>query len=363
MKKDTEVSLFEAFETKNLKLKNRIAMAPMTRSRAIGSIPNDLMAEYYSQRSSAGLIITEGTSPSPNGLGYPRIPGIYTKEQVEGWKKITHAAHEKGAKIFIQFMHTGRIAHPANFAHEGKVLGPSAVQADSDMWTDESGMQSIPEPEAMTEDDLKKTIAEFSQAAKDAVTAGFDGVELHGASGYLLEQFLNPHVNVRTDQYGGSIENRIRFVLEVAESVANAIGAEKTGIRLSPFNTFNDMPAYEETPETYTKLVEGLNKLDLAYIHLVEGFARDHKKGPGLLNVLSEKFDNLVIVNGGYDRESAEKALKEGRADLVAFGAPFISNPDLPRRLQENIPLAEADKSTFYSADEKGYTDYAFSKN
>lgn len=363
MKTETQVSLFEPFETEILKLNNRIVMAPMTRSRAIGSIPNDLMAEYYRQRSSAGLIITEGVSPSPNGLGYARIPGIYNDGQVEGWKKVTDAVHAEEGKIFMQIMHTGRIAHSANIPDDAKVVGPSAVRADSNMWTDESGMQPLSEPEAMSEDDIKKAIEEFTTAAKHAVDAGFDGIELHGANGYLLEQFLNPHVNIRTDEYGGSVENRIRFVIEVAKSVADTIGAEKTGIRLSPYNTFNDMPEYEETFETYATLVEELNRLDIAYIHLVETAARNYDQGLELLNLLRDKFENLVIVNGGYDRESAEEVLDERRADLVSFGIPFISNPDFPRRLEQEIPLAEPDKNTFYSADEKGYTDYSFLEN
>lgn len=363
MKTETQVSLFEPFETGYLELNNRIVMAPMTRSRAIGSMPNDLMATYYKQRATAGLIITEGVAPSPNGLGYARIPGIYNDEQVEGWRKIADSVHDEGGKIFMQIMHTGRIAHSANIPYGAKVVGPSAVRADSKMWTDDSGMQPLPEPEAMTEDQIKETIEEFTRAAKNAMNAGLDGIELHGANGYLLEQFLNPHVNVRTDKYGGSVENRIRFVIEVAESVANEIGPEKTGIRLSPYNTFNDMAEYNETFETYAELVEELNKLDIAYIHLVETAARNYDDGSDLLNLLREKFGNLMIVNGGYERESAEEVLEEGRADLISFGVPFISNPDFPRRLKEEIPLAEPDKSTFYSADEKGYIDYSFSKN
>ena len=355
--------LFDSYKLKDTILRNRIVMAPMTRSRAIGSIPNDLMAKYYGQRASAGLIVTEGVSPSPNGLGYARIPGIYNAEQAVGWEKIAEAVHRKGGKIFMLIMHTGRIAHSANIPDGAKVVGPSAVQADSNMWTDESGMQPLPEPEKMSEDEIREAIEEFTSAAENAVDAGFDGIELHGANGYLLEQFLNPHVNVRTDEYGGGVENRIRFVIEVVKSVAERIGAGKTGIRLSPYNTFNDMPEYDETFETYAALVEELNNLDIAYIHLVETAAQNYDDGLQLLTLLREKFDNLVIVNGGYDRESAEEVLKEGRADLVSFGSPFISNPDFPRRMKEGIPLTEPDNNTFYSADEKGYTDYSFSEN
>ncbi len=363
MNTETQTSLFEPLTNSNLELKNRIVMAPMTRSRAIGSIPNDLMATYYAQRSSAGLIITEGVSPSPNGLGYARIPGVFNEEQVEGWKKVTDSVHAEDGKIFMQIMHTGRIAHPDNLPAGVRILGPSAVRPDVQMWTDQSGMQPIPSPEAMSEEDIEETIEEFATAAKNAIDAGFDGIELHGANGYLLEQFLNPHVNIRTDQYGGSVKNRIRFVLEVTRAVVDVIGKEKTAIRLSPFNTFNDMPEYSDTTDTYETLVTELEKLGIRYIHVVETAARTHEAGQQLLSTIYEVFSNLIIVNGGYSREMAEETLEKGRADMISFGRPFISNPDLPRKFYEGIPLAEPDSSTFYSADEKGYTDYSFSKN
>jgi len=229
-----------------LKLQNRLVMCPLTRNRAIDNIPNALMAQYYAQRASVGLIITEGTSPSPNGLGYPRIPGIFSAAQVAGCKPITEAVHAKGAKIFIQFMHCGRIAHVLNLPAGARVLGPSAVAAAGEMYTDAEGMKPHPVPQAMTEADIKTAIEEFSQAAKNAVAAGFDGIELHSANGYLLEQFIRPNSNQRTDRYGGSIENRARFVLEVAEAVIGAIGKDRVGIRLSPFGVFNDMPLYAE---------------------------------------------------------------------------------------------------------------------
>src|SRR6202161_376909 len=227
--------------------KNRLAMSPMTRSRAIGNVPDDLMVEYYTQRAaSAGLIITEGTSPSPNGLGYPRIPGIFSAEQVAGWKKVTDSVRPRGAKMFVQLMHCGRIGHPRNLPAGATVLGPSAIAASGEMYTDAKGMQPNAMPRAMTEPDIKAAIAEFAQAAKNAVAAGFDGIELHGANGYLLEQFIRPNSNQRTDRYGGPIENRARFVIEVVNAVIAAIGKDKVGIRLSPFGVFNDMPLYPE---------------------------------------------------------------------------------------------------------------------
>jgi N-ethylmaleimide reductase len=253
-----------------LSLQNHLVMCPLTRSRATGNVPNDLMVQYYKQRASAGMIITEGTSPSPNGLGYPRIPGIFSKEQVAGWKKVTDAVHASGAKMFIQFMHTGRISHPLNLPAGAKVVAPSAIAAAGEMYTDAEGMKPLPTPAAMAEADIKTAIEEFVTAAKNAVAAGFDGIELHGANGYLLEQFIRPNSNVRTDKYGGSIENRARFVLEVADATIAAIGKDKVGIRLSPFGVFNDMPLYSEMESDYRYLAEKLNAKGLVYIHLVD---------------------------------------------------------------------------------------------
>ncbi len=343
----------------NTSFANRIVMAPMTRCRAIGYIPNDLMATYYAQRSSAGLIITEGTAPGANGLGYARIPGIFSKEQVAGWKKVTDAVHAKGGKIFIQLMHTGRVSHPANMPEGSKVIAPSAISANGDMWTDASGMQKTAMPEEMTTEDIRTTIAEFAQAAANAVEAGFDGVELHGANGYLLEQFLNPHSNTRTDGYGGSVENRCRFVLEAAAAVGKAIGFDKTGIRLSPYSTFNTMPHYNDIVSTYTSLAGELNRLNLVYLHLVDYAARNSAEGPVLIKTIRETFKQLLILNGGYNRERAEAAIENGEADLVSFGTPFIANPDLPYRITNNIAYTKPDTATFYTSDAKGYTDYA----
>ena len=262
--------LFTPENVGSIQVKNRIVMAPMTRCRAIGNVPNDLMADYYKQRSGAGLIITEGTSPSPNGLGYARIPGIFSKEQIEGWKKVTSAVHQDRAKIFVQLMHSGRIGHPLNMPEGAEILAPSAVKATGQMWTDVAMMQDFPVPKAMTPEDLASTKAEFVSASKNALVAGFDGVELHSANGYLLEQFLSPVSNIRTDNYGGNIENRCRFVLEVVAAVAEAIGKDKTAIRLSPYGVASDMPHYPEIDTTYNYLSEQLNKLDIAYIHLVD---------------------------------------------------------------------------------------------
>jgi len=264
------ITLFTPTTLGELQLKNRVVMAPMTRNRAIDNIPNELMAQYYAQRATAGLIITEGTSPSPNGLGYPRIPGIFSAEQVAGWKLVTDAVHAEGGKIFIQLMHCGRIGHPLNLPAGARVLGPSAIAAAGDIYTDAEGMKPNAMPQAMTEADIKTAIEEFAQGAKNAVAAGFDGVELHGANGYLIEQFIRPNSNQRTDRYGGTIENRARFVLEVADAVIKAIGKDKVGIRLSPFGVVNDMPLYDAMEADYTWLAQQLNARGLVYIHLVD---------------------------------------------------------------------------------------------
>ncbi|MGN6394071.1 MAG: alkene reductase [Mucilaginibacter sp.] len=354
------LKLFEPFQVGSISVKNRIVMSPMTRCRAIGNVPNDLMAEYYAQRADAGLIITEGTSPSPNGLGYARIPGIFSQEQVEGWKKITSAVHAKGGKIVIQLMHTGRISHPANMPEGAKILAPSAVKPAGQMWTDSLQMQDFPVPDAMTAEELLLTKAEFVSAAKNAVLANFDGVELHGANGYLLEQFLSPISNIRTDEYGGSIENRARFVIEVAAEVAAAIGKDKTGIRLSPYGVASDMPHYPEIDATYKYLAGELNKLGIAYVHVVDHSAIGAPAVPlEIKQAIRDIFKQTVIMAGGHTLESAEAQLQSGLADLEAFGRPFISNPDLVQRFEKGQQLSgDLDMNTFYTADEKGYTDY-----
>lgn len=335
-------------------------MAPMTRSRATSdNIPVELMAEYYRQRSGAGLIITEGTSPSPNGLGYSSIPGIFNQKQVEGWKKVTDAVHGEGGKIIIQFMHTGRIGHQLNLPEGAEILAPSAVKAAGQMFTVASGMQDHPVPRAFTKEEVKSTIQEYVVAAKNAIEAGFDGVELHAANGYLIEQFINPGTNTRNDEYGGSIENRSRFLLEIAEQTANAIGKEKVGVRFSPYGAFNDMPAYGEVDETYTYLAEKLNELEVLYIHVL-----DHSEGNAspditrVKDIIRSRFQNILIFCGGFNRQRAEDELNKGIADLIAFGIPFLANPDLVERMKTGAELNEPDFGTFYTPGEKGYTDY-----
>lgn len=358
--------LFTEYSLRNVSLKNRIVMAPMTRNRADQQhIPTEIMATYYGQRSGAGLIITEGVGPSPNGVGYPRIPGIYNDEQTEAWKKITDEVHANNGKIFMQLMHTGRVSHPLNLPDNAKVVAPSAVRIESEqMYTDQEGPQEFPTPEAMTLDDIESTIQEYVDAAQRAIKAGFDGVELHGANGYLIEQFLAPNVNQREDEYGGSIENRNRFALEVAKAVSNAIGADKIGIRLSPFGVFNEIKPHQELNEQYNQLAAGLNNIGLAYIHIVDHSAMGAPEVPreikqSIRDVFS---DGAIILSGGYTSEAkANEDLESGLGDLIAFGRPFISNPDLPIRLKNNIDLAEPNPDTFYTPGKEGYIDYPVS--
>jgi N-ethylmaleimide reductase len=354
------LKLFTPSRVGSIEVKNRIVMSPMTRCRAIGNIPNELMAYFYSARADAGLIITEGTAPSANGLGYARIPGVFSMEQVDGWKKVTTAVHKKGGKIFIQLMHTGRISHPLNMPSDSQIIAPSAIGAKGQMWTDSMQMQNYPVPKEMTLHDIIFTKAEYLSAAKNAMEAGFDGVELHGANGYLLEQFISPVSNVRKDKYGGSIENRCQFVIEVVNSVAKAIGKDKTGIRISPYGVTNDMPIYPEIDQTYKYLSEKLNALDIAYIHQV-----DHSSMGGpvvpmeIKKMIRAIFKNSIILSGGYSLERAEVDLDIGLGDMIAFGRPFINNPDLVKRLEKDLPLSENLRmDMFYTEGKEGYTDY-----
>jgi N-ethylmaleimide reductase len=342
-----------------LQLQNRIAMSPMTRCRAIDNVPNELMAQYYSQRASVGLIITEGTSPSANGLGYARIPGLFSQEQVAGWRLTTDAVHAKGARIVPQLMHCGRVSHPLNMARGSRVLAPSAVAAKGEMWTDSEGMKPLPVPEAMTEADIKQTIDDFVTASRNGIAAGFDGIELHAANGYLLEQFLRPNSNIRDDAYGGSTEKRARFVLELADAVIRAIGKEKVGIRISPFGTFNDMPLYPEMEADYAYLAGQLNERGLLYIHVVDHSSTGAPKVPDSIKATIRKASNChVILSGGYDRVRAEADLQANRADLIAFAKAVLANPDLVKRWQTGAALNTPDPATFYTPGEKGYTDY-----
>jgi N-ethylmaleimide reductase len=351
--------LFSKATLGSLVLQNHIVMSPMTRNRAIGNVPSDLHANYYKQRAGAGLIITEGTSPSPHGLGYPRIPGIFSAEQVAGWKMVSDAVHAGGAKIFVQLMHCGRIGHELNLPKGAKVMAPSAIAAAGEIYTDAEGMKPHPVPHAMTAEEVASCVQEFAQAAKNAVAAGCDGVEIHGANGYLVEQFIRPTSNQRTDSYGGSIENRARFVMEVAEACIAAIGKEKVGIRLSPYGVFNDMPSYEGQDADYAYLAEKLNGLGLVYVHLVDHTAMGAPAVPASIKETFRKhFKGTLILSGGYDAAHAEADLAAGKCDLVAVGRPFISNPDLVRRWETKAALNEADMATFYTPGEAGYTDY-----
>ena len=351
--------LFSKASLGPLTLQNHLVMSPLTRNRAIGNVPNPLMTEYYAQRSSVGMIITEGTSPSPNGLGYPRIPGIFSVPQVAGWKAVSDAVHAGGAKIFMQLMHCGRVAHPLNLPPGARVLGPSAIVAAGDMYTDAEGMKQNALPHAMTEADIRTTLEEYVQAAKNAISAGCDGVELHGANGYLLEQFIRPNSNQRSDRYGGAIENRARFVLEVADAVIQAIGKDRVGIRLSPYGVFNDMPLYDGMDADYTYLAQQLNARGLVYIHLVDHSPMGAPTVPdGIKQMFRNTFKGKLILSGGYDAARAESDLAAGKCDLVAVGRPILANPDLVTRWKNGAALNAPDMATFYTPGEKGYTDY-----
>lgn len=352
--------LFSKTAVGSLALQNHLVMCPMTRSRAIGNVPDDLMAEYYGQRAgSVGLIITEGTSPSPNGLGYARIPGIYSAEQVEGWKLVTKAVHARGAKIFVQLMHCGRVAHPLNLPAGARMLAPSAVAATGQMWTDAKQMQPQPTPNAMTEAEIQQALEEYVQAAKNAIAAGFDGVELHAANGYLLEQFIRPNSNIRTDSYGGSIEGRARFVLEVADATIKAIGREKVGIRFSPNSVFNDMTIYPQMDADYTYIAKQLNERGLLYIHLVDHSSMGQTPpSEAIRTVLRNQANCALILSGGYDFKRAEADLVAGKGDLIAVGRPILANPDLQKRWETGAALNAPDMNTFYTPGPKGYTDY-----
>lgn len=351
--------LFSEANLGNLTLENHVVMAPMTRNRATTEHDvTPIMATYYAQRASAGLIVTEGIAPSPNGNGYARVPGLYTEDQIAGWKTVTDAVHAKGGKIFAQLMHSGRVGHPVNMHQGGEVVAPSAIAANGQIYTDTDGMQDHPMPRALTTEEVKYAVQEFVRAAKNAIEAGFDGVEIHGANGYLIEQFIRSSTNKRIDEYGGSAENNARFALEVAEQTAQAIGKEKTGIRLSPYGVFNDMPYSPDDDKIYHYLAEKLTD-HVVYVHLV-----DHESmgspavDPAIVDAIREKFTGTLILSGGYDAERAEADLASGKADLIAFGRPFIANPDLVERMKTGAELSDPDPSTFYTPGEKGYTDY-----
>ena len=352
--------LFDTFSVRSLHLANRMVMAPMTRSRATPAhTPDALMATYYGQRATAGLIITEGTSPSANDLGYPRIPGLYDADQVAGWKATTAAVHAGGGKVFVQFMHCGRVAHVANLPAGAEVLGPGAAVCPGEMYTDTLGLQPYSPPRAMTEADIAQAVKEHVNAAKLALDAGFDGVEIHGANGYLIEQFLNPLINPRTDGYGGSIEGRTRLALEIARATVLAIGRDRVGIRLSPYGVFNGTGEFPEVQAQYLALARELSALGLIYLHLVDHSSMGAPPVPADFKLsLRAAFDGVFILSGGFDHASAEQALLEKRGDLIAFGRPFLANPDLVARLHKDAPLNAPDMATFYVPGAKGYTDY-----
>lgn len=353
--------LLSPYNLKNMALSNRMVMAPLTRSRStVDHVPTPIMAAYYGERSSAGLIITEGTAPSPNGAGYPRIPGIYNEEQIKAWKVVADAVHVNGGKIFMQLMHTGRISHPENMADNATILAPSAITPKSvKMYVDGKGDLDVPQPQEMTTEDIAHATQEHVQAAKNAIKAGFDGVELHSANGYLLDQFINPHANKRTDHYGGSPENRSRLTLEVTKAIIDAIGADRVGIRLSPNGGMNDAGPFDNQEETFKNIADHLEKLGPAYVHLVNHEAMGAPALPEEIRTYFRKnFSGTLILSGGYDAQTAEDDLNKDLGDLVAFGRPFLANPDLVTRYTEHADLNEPNPETFYTPGKEGYLDY-----
>ena len=348
--------LLSPFTKGKLELKNHLVMAPMSRSRAIDNLPNKLMETYYGQRTGAGLIVTEGTAPAPEAMSYPRIPGVFSQQQVEAWKPITAKVHRDGTKIFLQLMHTGRIGHTDNLPKGVSLVSVAAQKAAGQIFTDTKGLQDFSEPVALTKEGIKKVITGFVLASQNAIEAGFDGVEIHGANGYLLEQFLNPNVNNRTDEYGGSIENRSRFTIEVVQATANAIGKEKVGIRFSPFSKLGDLALYdeEETTATYAFLTQNLNELDIAYLHI----AVNAPIGEETFQAIRNNFSGTIILSNGLTPETGEAALHTGFADLVAFGRSFLSNPDFVEKIKAGEALNPVDYVHLYTPGSLGYIDY-----
>jgi len=351
--------LFNPLTLGSLKLPHRVLMAPLTRSRARqpGDVPWALNAEYYHQRGSAGLIISEATQISPQGKGYAFTPGIHSAEQVAGWRLVTDAVHKAGGRVFCQLWHVGRISHPA-FQPNGELpVAPSAIRPNAQTYLESAGgMVDIPTPRALRTDELPAIIDQYRRAARRAKEAGFDGVEIHGANGYLLDQFTRDGTNHRDDAYGGSLENRVRLPIQVARAVAEAWGPDRVGYRISPAGTFNDM-SDSDPATTFAHLTERLSSLGLAYIHVVEAFAGQQPDDESTAAVRAA-FDGVYLANGGYTAARARERISSGRADAVTFGELFIANPDLPERFRRNAPLNEPDRSTYYGGDERGYTDY-----
>jgi N-ethylmaleimide reductase len=352
------MDLFSNYKLGDLKLSNRMVMAPMTRCRAVeGNIPNPLAVTYYTQRSQAGLIITEGSQISSQGVGYIRTPGIYSPEQVAGWQKITKAVHEAGSKIFLQLWHVGRVSHP-DF-HDGQLpVAPSALPVEGAVHTP-LGKKKIEIPHSLEVDEIPGIISQYKRAAENAKAAGFDGVEIHGANGYLLDQFLRDGSNIRTDKYGGSLQNRARLPIEVAEAVAAVWGAGKVGYRISPH--FKRYSMHDSNPrETFSYLAKELNNLGLGYLHMIERVGEPMLVAPEerFASTIRQIFRGALILNGGYDARKGNEAIRKGEADLISFGVPFLANPDLPERFKRNAPLNLPDSETYYAGEETGYIDY-----
>ena len=360
MTEDTQhPDLFRPLELGALTLPNRVLMAPLTRNRAHGDgTPRDLAAEYYRQRASAGLIFTEATQISPMGVGYIDTPGIHDDEHIAAWRKITDAVHAAGGRIVLQLWHVGRISHTSLLPDGQAPVAPSAIPAKAQTFAREGFVDCSP-PRALETDEIAGIIDEYRTAAENAIKAGFDGVEVHSANGYLLDQFLHENANQRDDHYGGSPENRARLTLEVVEAVANAIGADRVGVRISPTGTFSDMDPNGVEP-TFEALIDGLNPMQLAYLHVVEQFpgADVAEADRAMLDRLHGRWTGPYIANGDFDAARAADWIAKGRADAVTFGRPFLANPDLPERYRRGASLNEADESTFYGGDERGYTDY-----
>lgn len=351
--------LLSPLVTDTITLNNRVVMAPMSRRRAENGVPNSSYELYFAQRASAGLIITDNTAVAANGIGYLKTPGIYNNEQKEGWKKVVDAVHSRGGKIIVQLVHAGRIGHSLNYDGGEPIVAPSAIQANGVVRIPGDLHVPLPVPEALTTVGAKAMIEAHIQAAINAIEVGFDGVEIHGAHGFLPEQFLHPHTNRRTDEYGGSIENRSRFLLEIMKGVVAAIGKERTGVRLSPFAHINDLPAYEEEVETYKYLIDELQKLGILYIHLSALVANGTSSiATEFIRDVRSRFSNLLMLAGGFTAASAENALQHNLVDLVAFGKPYIANPDLVERFRNNTELAIPDPETFYQGGDEGYIDY-----
>lgn len=353
----TVTTLFSNYDLGGTTLANRIVMAPLTRNRAgAGLVPSEFAAEYYAQRASAGLIITEATQVSTQAQGYQDTPGLYTPEQIAGWRKVTDAVHAKGGRIFVQLWHVGRISHVDLHGGEAPVA-PSAIRAETKTFVN-NGFADVSEPRALELDEIPGIVDSFRQAAANAIAAGFDGVEVHGANGYLLDQFAKDGANRRSDSYGGSVENRARLMIEVVAAVAGEIGQNRTGIRLSPVSPANGISSSNPQAQ-FDYIVAQLDKLDIAYIHVVEGATGGPRDvAPFDFAALRKAFRNTYIANNGFDHALAEAHLAKGEADVIAFGRPFIANPDLVERLKSGAALAEIDPATLYGGGAKGYIDY-----